>query len=469
MDWVTSEYESIQLGDKRLNARAKRLLRQLGDTPRESIPASCKSWAEIKAAYRFFDHESVTAKTLLKPHRRATLNRIKPHPVVLLVQDTTTLNYSGQKERKDLGPLQQDNVRGLFLHPTLAMTPNQECLGVVAYEQWSRKKLAHQTPQERSRQNRQRPLKEKESYRWLRGYKQATRLASHMPETQFVYIADREGDLYAIYEEAQKAFAKSSADWVIRAHYDRKLLVETSVSKPSTLKEHVRESVALGRINFRVASTNKRKKRNVTQEIFAKEVVLSAPKGHVVRAGKPVKITVIIAREVNPPVGEEALEWVLLTSVSVVNLESAMTIIQWYLCRWQIEIYFKILKSGCNIEKLQLTTKDHFDPCLALYLIIAWRILFLTMQGRTSPNLRCDCQFETVEWETVFIMVHKKKPPKIPPTLREMIKMIAQLGGFIGRKSDGEPGASVLWKGIRSMHEHIKAREVFESVFNTYG
>ncbi len=145
-------------------------------------------------------------------------------------------------------------------------------------------------------------------------------------------------------------------------------------------------------------------------------------------------------------------------------------VIQWYICRWQIEIYFKILKSGCKIEKLQLTNEKRHGTCLALYLVVAWRILFVTMLGREYPNLDCDCVFDTIEWQTAYIIANKKKPPSKPPKLNEMIKIIARLGGFLGRASDGDPGPSVMWKGLRSMYEYIKAREVLEKVYgHTYG
>ena len=152
------------------------------------------------------------------------------------------------------------------------------------------------------------------------------------------------------------------------------------------------------------------------------------------------------------------------------NLETTLQVIQWYLCRWQIEIYFKVLKSGCTIEKLQISDKERFDPCLAMYLIIAWRILFLTMLGRAHPSLSSECVFETIEWQTAYIMIHKKPPPTKPPALKETLKMIAQLGGFLGRKHDGDPGPILMWKGLRALYEHIKAREIFQNTFDhTYG
>lgn len=470
MDWITQEYGSINIGDERLNKRAKQLLKRFSDTPLESIPERCKGWAETKATYRFFENDLVTAKKVIKPHRLATLNRIKEHPIVLLLQDTTTLNYSGQKERVDTGPIQQDNVRGLFLHPTLAVTPNRECLGLIDYEQWAREKLAHQSAEERKAERHSKAIKDKESYRWVRGYKKATKLSKVIPDTQFIYIADREGDIYDIYHEAATNFARGSADWVIRATFDRAIFDETQPKNRNRLKKSVKASSGMGKVTFTTSSFGNRKKREVTQDVFVKEVTLLPPREKAKAGFAPVKVTTIIATETNPPPGEKAVEWTLLTSVPISSLEAALQVIQWYLCRWQIEIFFKVLKSGCTIEKLQLNEKQRFDPCLALYLIVAWRILFMTMAGRAYPSLSSECLFEPIEWQTAYVMIYEKSPPKEPPALKDMLRMIARLGGFLGRKHDGDPGPTVMWKGLRTLYDYIKAREVFTRAFgHTYG
>lgn len=198
MDWVEEELSYLDLGDTRLNKRAKRIVTNFINNPMKSIPESCKGWAETKAAYRFFDNELVSAKKVIKSHRIATLNRIKTHPTVLLIEDTSTLNYSGQKAREDIGPIQQDNVRGLFLHPMLAVTPERECLGIVSYEQWTRASFTHLSSKERKKARAVKETKDKESYRWVKGYKKASRVAKAMTNTHCIYVTDREGDIYDI-------------------------------------------------------------------------------------------------------------------------------------------------------------------------------------------------------------------------------------------------------------------------------
>ena len=177
-----------------------------------------------------------------------------------------------------------------------------------------------------------------------------------------------------------------------------------------------------------------------------------------------VEVNVILCYEKNPPKGQERLQWLLITSVEVTNAERAIEIVQWYLCRWQIELFFKILKSGCEIEDLQFENLDRISNCIALYMIVAWRILYLTMLGRCCPNISCDAVLDESEWKAVYAVVTKKKPPKKPPELNTMVKMIASLGGYLNRKHDGDPGNQVMWLGMQRMRDFAIAWEIFPNI-----
>ena len=146
------------------------------------------------------------------------------------------------------------------------------------------------------------------------------------------------------------------------------------------------------------------------------------------------------------------------------SCEDAHEKIHWYTCRLQIEIFFKVLKSGCTIEKLQLTEKN-FSAALSFYMIIAWRILYVVAMGRHCPEISCECVFSKEEWQTTYVVVHRKKPPLTPPKLNDMIRMVASLGGYLNRKSDPEPGVKTMWLGFRNMQEHLRAKEAFEAVY----
>jgi len=385
MEWASKEMQSVDFGDERLNKRLVYLLNTIGNAPQASIPVACGGWAETKAAYRFFDNEKVSAEKILTPHHTATLERIKNHKTVLLIQDTTTLNFSGQHERTDIGPINHDKHRGILLHPTLAVTPERLCLGVIDTYHWAREELHHwESREEKNKQNHKLPLQEKESYKWLLGYRKAQEVAALVPDTQIITVTDREGDLYDIYHEAYTSTTASPAYWLIRAMANRRLLDENNNLQSLKLIEMVKSTPPIGTIEFELPGRKQNERRRVKQAIYVSKVRLSPPDRKRKKTRyEIVETNVVIASEIDTPLNQTPLEWVLLTNVPIDNAMQGHEVVKWYLCRWQIEIYFRILKSGCKIEKLQLETKTRFDACLTLYMIIAWRILYLTVVAQT--------------------------------------------------------------------------------------
>lgn len=474
MSWAADEMKTVNLGDKRLHKRLLFLFDKLGNSPNLSIPAACGGWHETKAAYRFFDHEEVTTESILRPHIESTFSRMKQHSIVLLLQDTTTLNFTGQKEREDIGPINHEKHLGLLLHPILAVTPERLCLGVLDTYHWAREKVRHRTTREKSRDNHKIPLEEKESYRWLKAYRKANEIALQVPETMVVTVADREADIYDLYHEAQHAYLSqgdTAAYWLIRSSSNRKILNNNGRPDEEKLIEKTKNTPPLCTITFEIPTKEKQMGRVITQNLYATELTLCPPdrkrKLSSKYGDKTVSVTVVIAEEINPPEGQEPLEWVLLTNVKINDATGAHTILKWYLCRWQIEVYFRILKSGCRIEKLQLTERQRFDPCLALYMIIAWRILYLTVLSRECPQVSCELIFSTEEWKIAHIILKKESPPKVPPPLNVMIKMIASLGGYMNRKSDPEPGPTTLWIGLQRLKDFLLAQQTLRDI--TYG
>jgi hypothetical protein len=183
-----------------------------------------------------------------------------------------------------------------------------------------------------------------------------------------------------------------------------------------------------------------------------------------------VEITAILAIEPHPPAGEAPVEWLLLTNLPVNTPAQALEKLQWYLCRWQIEVFFRILRTGCRIEKLQLEKLERLEPALAFYMIVAWRVLFLTMLGRECPEMPCDVVFATAEWHAVYIVTERKPPPDTPPTLDRMVRMVAGLGGFLNRKCDRFPGPQTLWIGLQRAADFVLAMQAQRGVAEgTYG
>ena len=449
MSWAARETQTANLGDQRLNKRMTNLLDRALSQPTASIPVACRGWQETLAAYRFFDNSKVKAENVLAPHRAATRERMGEHAIVLCVQDTTELDYSGQSQTQGLGPLTYEAQRGLYLHPTLAVTPERLCLGVLDALIWARSDEGYG----KGEQRKGKAIEEKESVRWIDGYRQVCELADTLPETQCVYMADRESDIYELF--LQDDGQAHRADWLIRASHDRQVLDQACLS------EALAQAPVLGEIEFDLPASHKRPKKHVTQTLKATRVALRPPQ-RCRNTLEPVEVTVVLAQETRPPKGEEPVTWVLLTNLPVTTAEQALEKISWYLCRWQIEIYFRILKSGCKIEKLQLEHVERLRPALALYMIVAWRVLYLTLLGRECPELPCDLVFETSEWQAVYLVATKTRPPANPPTLNTIVRMVAGFGGFLGRKHDGEPGPQSIWIGLQRTRDFVLTLEAVE-------
>lgn len=449
IEWIDQELQTMDLGDQRLNARAVQLLGRMMSQPNASLPGACHSWAETQAAYRFFTNGKVSSEKVLSPHKSAVKARMAGHDTVLCIQDTTEVDYSGKKDIEGLGKLSWETRQGLLIHPTLAVTPNRLCLGVLDHLIWSRDKQEHGKAKDCGKKE----IEEKESYRWIEGYRAVCAASREMPQTRCVYIADRESDIYELFLEGQAQ--SHAADYLVRAAYDRLLEEEGSLS------EALLTAPELGEIEFELPPSHKRKNKPVVQALKAVRVKLASPRRHEDKEG--VEVTVILAQERKPLKGEEPITWLLVSNRLITTKEDAIETLQWYVCRWQIEVYFRILKSGCKIEELQLEHADRLRPALALYMIVAWRVLYLTVLGRECPDIPCDVIFETKEWHAIYTVSEKKQPPAKPPTLSEMLRMTAQLGGFPGRKSDGEPGPKTVWIGLQRARDFVLALDAYKA------
>lgn len=445
-DWVVAETSSVELGDERLNRRLELVLRRLAAQPDKSIPAASRGWSETQAAYRFFNNEKVTPEKVLAPHQEATLQRARLHPLVLCVEDTSELDFTSKPKTEGLGPLNYELTRGLHIHPLLALTPEGLCLGVLDLWRWVRDASDHGG---KDRQHRlSRPLEQKESLRWVEGYKKVCALQEEVEATRMVYMADRDSDLFELFEAAESG----SAAWLIRAAQNR------AVEGGGLLWETVGQSASLGQVEFHLAPARGRSARRVVQSLRAQRVLLRPP----YRPDKklaPVEVTAILAREETPPEGEDPIEWRLLSSLPVESFADACEKIQWYLCRWQIEVFFHILKTGCKVEDLQLQHRERIEVALAVYLIVAWRVLYLTRLGRTVPDLSCEVAFSPPEWRAAYLVSKRQKPPCEPPRLQEIITLVAGLGGYLARKGDGPPGPKTLWIGLQRVWDFALALE----------
>ena len=441
MSWCEEEFKGIELGDERLNRRAVLLAERLAQKPSASIPGACESWAETAAAYRFLRNEEVSWDKVLAPHWQASQARMAQHRVVLCLQDTTELDYNGQ-QIEGLGPLSYEAQRGLYLHPTYVVSPEREPLGVFNAWSWAR--------EFKDADGHRGGLCE--SSRWIESYERIAESAERLPQTRHVCIGDRESDMLELMVKARDL--GYPADYLIRSQHNRTL--------PGTGKlwERVMAQAPLGRIRFMLPAGRGRKSRTVEQEIRVERVQLSD------RAKGIIEVSCLVACEVNAPAGVKPVVWRLLTNRVASTLQEASELIDWYRARWEIELFFLILKEGCRVERLQLSSKERLESALAIYLVIAWRINRLMRLGRTVPELPADLVFEPDEWRAAYIL-NKKPIPKKVPGLNEVIRLIARRGGFLGRKGDGEPGAKTLWLGLQEVAIFVEgaryAREFSEA------
>lgn len=454
---LETELAGIDLGDVRLNRRAQRVLGPLGAKPSVSLPVACGGWDETRAAYRLLEQARVTAASVLAPHIACTLERVRTDERVLCIQDTTELDYTSKKVRMGgLGPLNDETRWGMYLHPTLAVTPDRVALGVLDRYSWAREPGSLGAGKEASR-----PLEEKERVRWVDGFANVNALAEPLPETRLTDIADREGDIDDLFVEAP--CPESGADWLIRGQYHDRRLIDGR-----TLSEALAAAPVLGTITFTRPAGHGQPARPVEQVLKAVRMTLKAPR-RPDRTLSDVTVTALLASEIRPPADDAPVEWRLLTNLPIDTPELAVEKIAWSLCRWQIEVLFKILKSGCKIEELQIERRERLEPAMAFYRIIAWRVLMLTHLGRTCPELPCDVVFNEAEWKAVYLVTQRQTPPEQPPSLNTMVRLVASLGGFLNRKSDGFPGPKTLWIGLQRAADFVLALEAQRAVGETYG
>jgi hypothetical protein len=469
MDEIRSEADGCDLGDQRLNKRYQLLLERLGGQPQLSIPAACRGEAEVDAAYRFFDHAKVKPAKLLAPHQAATVQRMAAQATVLVVQDTTEIDLT-RPERVVGGPLADQRHFGFFSHLLLAMTPAGVPLGLLGDRTWARNP---DTFGQSKRCHKRQPLADKESVRWIEGYQRCAEVARRLPGVEVIAVCDSEGDIYELFVAAHQQ--EHAAKFIVRACQSRRLEDDPA----SLLREFVASTPIVGTRAIAVSKRDApaaeprrrrqaRSERNAILNIHVATVTPRSPQ----RCDGPlpnVPVNVVLAREANPPAGEAPIEWLLVTDLPAATLADAERILDLYTQRWWIEVYFRILKSGCGVEKLQLETDPRMLNALMIYKIVAWRVLLVTMLGRSCPDLPCDCVLEDAEWKSVYMTVLHKKPPHKPPPLAEFTLLLARLGGYLARKHDPPPGPKAMWIGLQHARILAIAWKTFGPEANTYG
>jgi IS4 transposase len=445
---VERELRTLNLGDERREHRAKVLTSALLLAPEASIPQACGSRSDTKAAYRLLSNMSVSAAAIRSAHADATLQRARGKKRLLAVQDKTNLDFTCCPGTLGLGPLDSPLCRGLKVQSTMLLDEHGEPLGMVSQEVWARE--AAEIGKRSTR--RARPPQEKESWRWRTGFEEVERRVP--PDQEVIGIADRESDIFFVLAMPRR----ENMHLLIRSAHNRAVQ-----SEHAQLRQAVEAAPVLGSCEMELARTRKRRPRRATLEFRATRVTLKPP-----RHGKngmdlgPVEVSAVLVRERGEvPKGEKRVEWLLLSTWAVQTLEQALECARLYSHRWKVERYHYVLKSGCGIEKLQMETADRLERALALYSIIAWRLLWLTYRARLAGSSPCSEALDEREWRVLLAVSRVKRASE--PALGEAVRLIAMLGGFQGREGDGAPGVKTIWRGWRRLMDFVLAYETLST------
>ena len=451
--WIEEEFGQADLGDRRLSARLLQLTGQFYEQPTASIPQACGSASGATAAYRFLDNERVDWRNILRSHFQATEERIRQHPLVLVAQDTTSLNYSNLTQTTGLGPIcDKEHAQGMIVHDTLCFTPKGTPLGLLDVQCWSRGKIG------KSKQRKNRPIEEKESYKWLSSFHEVSHVQKRCTGTQLVLIGDRESDIYELFVEQQKT--KQAADLLIRANRSTNRKTTDEQDTINTLWDLMSEQPISCQKEILIPPSPECPARKTKLDVRYSPITLQPPakKAHL----PPVTLWAIYASEQPDESINEPIDWMLITTVETHSSEDALERIEWYAKRWGIEVYHRIFKSGCKVERRQLGTAARLKNCLAIDMVIAWRIFYLTMQGREAPDVPCTIYFVPEEWKALTTFISRTTtPPEQPPPLNEAVRLLAKLGGHLGRTHDDPPGSEVLWRGLSRLADISEAYRLY--------
>ena len=457
--WTQVEFGRARLAPPLLDRLHKIAAAFMAD-PQAQIPQACGGAhgrarsSQALATYRFMDHPDVSFDGLLQPHYAATEERIAQlgaGSVVLMPQDTTSLNYSHVSQATGLGPIgtTADGAQGLLLHSSYAVDTEGLPLGFLHANCWNRVKALHG---ERAKAGT--PIEEKESYRWLQHYRAVSAVQQRQPQATLVSVGDREADIYELFAAA--ATQDGGAKLLVRASHDRQ--VRTGGGAEDELGQLfavLQAAPAAGKQILAVPPLPGRTER-IAKLVVRHAALQLQPPARMNRGAAPISCWGVLVQEDEPPAGVAPLQWLLLTTVPVKTFQDACERADWYRLRWGIEVFHRTLKTGCKVEQRQLETADRLQRCLAIDMVVAWRICRLVHLGRVSPNLPCTVYFEAEQWKALLLLRSYRTGEPIPrplqiPTLREAIREVAGIGGFLGRKSDGEPGAETLWRGLTAL------------------
>jgi hypothetical protein len=455
--WAEQEFGGAELGDARLSRRLVNIAQSKAEKPGRAFTGVAEGdWPAVKAYYRLIDHpdeEAISMSHIIQPHRERTIQRMKGQRTVLCIQDGSDLDYTSLSQCEGLGVIGTNQTgaqsRGLHLHSTFTVAPNGLPLGIL--------RVQCEAPKQKSsddeRPNRAIPIEEKKTFCWIESLRDTMEVAAQMPQTRIINVCDREADFFELFEEQAR---KPCVDLLIRAQHNRgiadqplKLFQAVQQTPLQTIVQvHVPRQSARPKLSKKKARP-KHPSRLAELEVRSQKFQLCPPTYSPHK--DPIDIWVIHAVESSPPDAIDAVQWFLLTTVNITSPDDAVQCLRWYCLRWRIEDFHRVLKSGCSVEKVAHDTAERIRRAIAINMVIAWRIMLMTLLGRETPDLPAEVLFSAVELQ-VLAAYAKKKRLKPPSTVSEAVRLVAHIGGYLCRARDPEPGHQLLWQGYEQLY-----------------
>lgn len=444
----TKNFECVDLGDRRLTNRLIHSAARIAAHPEKPFN-QVFDWNELRGFYNVCHKEAATLSAIQGPHWLQTRQAMSQHPWVLILHDTTEMDFTGHAALQGAGPIGEGHGRGFLQHNSLAVLPEPRHVLGLAFQQWYVRKEAP-----KDEHTSQRKRRERESQLWLRGIEATGR----PPEgCRWVDVGDRGADIY----EAMVASQAQGHDFLFRVTQNRQVWTSEARGDLTTLRDYVCSLAGQGRDVVEIPARGGRAARDAEVELAATPVWIPAPSGTLQRAEQPVVAAwVVRIWEANPPAGVEGLEWILITSVPTKTIDALCERRDWYACRWMVEVFHDIEKNGCSEEDRRFETAGRMEACLAILSMVAVRIFQLRTALEAQPTAPAE---QVATQEEIQVVRSIVKQTKGPFTVKEFVHGVARLGGFLGRKHDGSPGVKTLWRGYQRLQDLLLGYQLRES------
>lgn len=446
--WAEQQFSTCHLGDRRRTKRLMQMAEQVANQPAASLPKQMQTWGDLKAAYRLFDAQAVTFEAIAGPHWQQTRD-VKPGRYLVLA-DTTEIDFGYRRDIEGLSRIGNGSSTGFLLHNALLVDlRNQTLLGVAGQT------IHYRKPAPRKENKSQRFKRERESRVWG---DVIDRVGPPPAGVAWVHVCDRGADDFEVFCRLQQ----NRCQWVVRAS-SRHRLVTVADGKTRPVEEVLRRLPVAGRYELELRSRPGQPARTATLEVRFGRLEMPVPrhKSPYVRSlnPRPIPMQVVWVREVNPPQGRARIEWVLYTSLPVDSFDDAWQIVEYYETRWLIEEYHKALKSGCSVQSRLLQHADRLEAMVGLMSIVAVRLLQLKSVARAEPDRPARSVVPDL-WLQMLKAARKNLHRIHDLTIYQFYRELAKLGGFLGRRHDGEPGWITIWRGWEYLNTLVQGAEL---------